>query len=290
MSEGIIRPAILAAALGLLASGPAWPESHPDDLAEAAWTDDVDRLESLLAQGYDPRARSEGATPLHFAVSEEVATLLVDHGFDVSAGIIGEGGRDDGWTPLHSASFRNLVEVAAVLVDRGSEIEAPEDGFGNRPLHVAAGEGHAEMTEFLLLRGVDVNAVNDLNVTALYLAARAGSEEVSDLLLKAGADPLTRLDHPSSGSHLFLPLDAAGRHAPDFLRTGAGIRLHRATMAHLACREDGGRIVLAVDRTLAHFARRVLGQQEGWRQVAEANGLGEGKGYREGDCLRLSSS
>jgi hypothetical protein len=67
------------------------------------------------------------------------------------------------------------------------------DPRGNTHLHNAVREGAKPFViEFLLKRGVDVNARNDWGETALVIAARDGRDTLVETLLNNGADPNIR--------------------------------------------------------------------------------------------------
>jgi ankyrin repeat protein len=76
--------------------------------------------------------------------------MLVEEGADVEA--LG----DEGDRPLHLAACEGHLEVR-VLVEAGANVEAELAG-GERPLHLAAQGGHAEVVQMLLVAGADVEA------------------------------------------------------------------------------------------------------------------------------------
>lgn len=54
--------------------------------------------------------------------------------------------RDDGWTPLHAASERGLVDIVRALLDARCDVNVTarfDDSADVRPLHLAAQHGHA---------------------------------------------------------------------------------------------------------------------------------------------------
>ena len=88
---------------------------------------------------------------------------------------------------LHWAAENGLTEIAAQLLDIGSDVNA-RDNFANTPLHLAV--RHPAMVELLLARGARVDARNAFGHTPLHLAV--GDRRVVELLLAAGADARAR--------------------------------------------------------------------------------------------------
>ena len=79
-------------------------------------------------------------TPLHIACRErhlELATLLLDRG---STAIDVKDNADH--TPLHRACSKRHLEMATLLLDRGSTAIDEKDGRDQALLHVACSEGH----------------------------------------------------------------------------------------------------------------------------------------------------
>lgn len=72
---------------------------------------------------------------------------------------------------MHFSGHENIVRI---LIEHGaSNINAKgESGFS--PLHTAAAYGRANVTEFLISRGANVNAMNDDQMTPLDLAETNG--------------------------------------------------------------------------------------------------------------------
>ncbi|KAF4739699.1 hypothetical protein FOZ63_001547, partial [Perkinsus olseni] len=63
-----------------------------------------------------------------------------------------------------------------------------QDRTGQRPLLVAAAEGHSDICRILIERKADVTAVNSLGASALALATNAGHVRAFQALLRSGAD------------------------------------------------------------------------------------------------------
>lgn len=97
---------------------------------------------------------------------------------------------DDGFTPLHLAAFFGQVDAAALLVDRGADLEAPSRNprFPSvRPLHSAIAGGRDDVALLLLERGADPNAAANGGWTPLHFAATTGDVELCRALLERGA-------------------------------------------------------------------------------------------------------
>ena len=60
------------------------------------------------------------------------------------------------------------------------------------PLHAAAEAGHAQVTDWLLSKGANVELCTDTDYNALHLAASGGHMEVCQKLVKAGS-PLDQI-------------------------------------------------------------------------------------------------
>ena len=101
-------------------------------------------VEKLLDQGADTGAQASlrngkleveahRLTPLHLAAGFnpdlEVAALLLDQGADIEA-------HQNGWTALHFAAQFDLPEIAEVLLDQGADSKATNNN-GQTPCQVA---------------------------------------------------------------------------------------------------------------------------------------------------------
>ena len=91
---------------------------------------------------------------------------------------------EEKFTLLHHAAYHGRREIAAILIDKGADINAHgPDGSGLTPLHVAAMTGQREVIELLISRGADVNARPDQGGTTPYEAAIiAGQMDILSLL------------------------------------------------------------------------------------------------------------
>jgi uncharacterized protein len=101
----------------------------------------------------------------------------------------------DGFTALHLAAFFGQLEVAAVLLEHGADVDAEAGNPSHvQPLHSAAAGGHAAIAALLLERGADPNARQQGGFVPLHSAAARGDEVTARLLLEHGADGDARTD------------------------------------------------------------------------------------------------
>jgi ankyrin repeat protein len=158
-------------------------------------------------------------TPLHHAAAlnrPHMVRLLIDLGADVEA--TDEAGR----TPLTVAAGERAVDqsILAMLERAGAKLDLlaavalkrydlaarmlqddpariGPDGRDTIVLHVLVAKRNADAVQWLIDRGVDVNAKRvlwDCNQTALHITAEHGVIELARMLLDAGADPGIRDD------------------------------------------------------------------------------------------------
>jgi hypothetical protein len=123
-------------------------------------------------------------TKLHSAASlgkAELIALLLDKGSDINAKA------KDGSTPLHLAVKRSHPAAVKLLFARGANPSA-KDQEGNAPVHIAAELFVPDMLKVLTDLGAMVNARNNDNWTPLHLAANRGKREVVEFMLNVGAD------------------------------------------------------------------------------------------------------
>ena len=100
-----------------------------------------------------------------------------------------EAPNDSGKTPLYEACAGGQAEAASLLLDAGAKPNA-RDLFLETPLFIASAEGETAVVRVLLRHGgVEVDAFNDEQRTALHDAASYGHSDVVELLLAAGANP-----------------------------------------------------------------------------------------------------
>lgn len=100
---------------------------------------------------------------------------------------------DSGNTPLHEAVFTAHAEVAEFLLSKGADVNAREKN-GATPLILAAMGGKVEIdgqggvVTLLLAHKADINAKSANGMTALHVAALVGHADIVKLLLAKGAN------------------------------------------------------------------------------------------------------
>jgi hypothetical protein len=143
-------------------------------LHEAAAAGSPGMVELLLSFGIDPNVPDSGGhTPLYSVGNEcalegagSVVRTLVKAGADVNT--------NDGvkrCTALHMAARRGHVEIAEALLDCGARLEA-RDSMGDTPLRRSVNCNKIEVAALLLGRGADIDSIGNKGITAL-LAARS---------------------------------------------------------------------------------------------------------------------
>jgi uncharacterized protein len=155
------------------------------DVFEAAAFGDVDRLTELLSN--EPSLvtsySGDGFTALHFAAffgRYEAAALLIERGAEVDAF-----GR--GWmtgTAMHSAVSRLQSDVVRILLEAGANPNVRQSA-GWTPLHAAAMNGDLASVELLLASGAEPTATNDEGRSVIDLAEESGDEATADRIRSA---------------------------------------------------------------------------------------------------------
>lgn len=165
-------------------------------LHKAASENNKQEVERLLAEGSNVNSKnSDGETPLHTAVSAEMAELLISAGADMEA--IED---HENFTPLRQASANGALDIVKTLISHGAKVDSA-DKNGSTALHWAVAFGNLAVAELLLSIGANPNAKaantleqGDIGVTPIFDAIMCddvGSEVWSvlliDLLLRHGA-------------------------------------------------------------------------------------------------------
>ena len=131
--------------------------------------------------------RSFGYTALHFA-----AGVLDDHGhvnfpgrFEIITYLVGQGADVNatnafGWTPLHEAVVRGILDVVKVLVGQGASLTATNNGW--TALHRASWAGNLETVKYLVGQGASRTATDNKGKTPRALAVDCSTGQYAETL------------------------------------------------------------------------------------------------------------
>ncbi len=214
-----MRTSALSIILSLLLTLSALASPSSLDLQQAIRNGEVDKVNQILASGFDPLSRDiNGDTAAHAAanagrvellkrfldlgispdaVNQQGRTLLYEATLANSADccrlLLSRGASLESpgpaWSPFQAALVWGEDEAALVLMEAGAEVNAPFDD-GETPLMLASQRGPFKVVQALLARKADPSPVNANRESALHYAARGGETEAVSLLLARGLDPL----------------------------------------------------------------------------------------------------
>lgn len=170
----------------LLAWGAALAGSY-DDFFVAIQRDDDRAVQTLLNRGFDPNTRNaKDQHGLYLAMwvpaPKVAATLIAWSKTDV------EPRTQQDESPLMIAALTGQLDLATRLVERGADVNKT----GWTPLHYAATRGHLAVMRLLLEHSAYIDAESPNGTTPLMMAAQYGTPQAVKLLLEEGADPLLR--------------------------------------------------------------------------------------------------
>ncbi len=157
------------------------------DIWSAIDEGNLDLVRRLVVNGQlDVNSRqASGKTLLMESVSgnqPQIAAFLLDHGSAVNAI------DSDGYTALHRAALQGSKQITKLLLANGADPNVATFKGGGTPLMMAAAADHLSISEALLAAGAAVDAKTPQEDTALYFAAFNRYTEITDLLLRHGAD------------------------------------------------------------------------------------------------------
>jgi len=89
---------------------------------------------------------------------------------------------------LHMASEKNDLRTVKRLIALESTVINKRDKYQRTPLHSAARYGATAVTEYLLKKGAEMDAVDEGGNTALHLASMFGFDDIVELLVQSRAD------------------------------------------------------------------------------------------------------
>jgi ankyrin repeat protein len=140
----------------------------------------------------------DGNSPLHLAARqghEKTFMILLAKAAEDKASLAGlVGPNNHGETVLHLCAEKNLLNGAKQLLklSKGTSLDTAtllhaRDNGNSTACHIAATESHEELAIALVKAGSDANAVNDLGLSILHIAADRGLKMLSAGCIAKGA-------------------------------------------------------------------------------------------------------
>ncbi len=155
-------------------------------MTSAAYRNDPDRIDALVAKGFDVNAPEPGgALPLEYATTGghvEATERLLYHGANVDIR------NKEGRTSLFHVARNGRPEDMARLLLRYDADADLADYFGMTPLMIAAARGHMNIVEILLAHGVEVDSRDSLGRTARDVALAHDNPAIVARLADLGVD------------------------------------------------------------------------------------------------------
>jgi len=158
--------------------------SYWDNVARAAAQNDALKVRQLVGDNHSPNETDDsGRTGLQIAAvngNMQIAAILIKVGANLEA-------KDKlGNTALHLAAERNQVEMAQLLLDVGAAVDA-ENRNGMTPLMVAASRGYTAIVQALLAKGANARKTDFTGRDAVSWASEGRRAVVVQMLQRAAA-------------------------------------------------------------------------------------------------------
>ncbi|KAG4272987.1 hypothetical protein FPRO04_10067 [Fusarium proliferatum] len=201
----------------------------------------------LLNQEVDLTFQSKGEelTALHMAAMNghhEVLSKLTAKGVEIVIKDL------NGRTALFLATEQGFPSIVRLLLERMEIKSDLEAWMGKESLLFAAGKGYDKIVDLLLESGVDCNATDESDKSAMALAAANGKEVIVQMLLKRGAswsikdrNQRTALHHAAWGGHHRI-VESILNYKPATVNenSGVGTVFHETVVPKVEVRVDSG--------------------------------------------------
>ena len=117
----------------------------------------------------------------------------------LAAGASANARNGNGQTPLHIAAGEGSAEICKLLIDAGADVEAEFDFDGSRPLSIAVWRGHEEVCKLLIDHGADYFLKNSRGDSAALQGQRQGRLPLHEFLLSYIAEKASAEIYEASG-------------------------------------------------------------------------------------------
>lgn len=164
----------------------------------------IKEVKDWISKGVDVEVKGEKEhSPLYLAVygnKMKICEVLLDHGANIHQKI-----PPFNCTLLHVAAGQGWEDMMVLLLPRGAQMDVT-DCDGNTLIHYAVRYNHhwwtSKVVDFLIARGMDVNALNDLNLTPLCYAVECGNAKAVKALVERGGNLHNALQHGTTFMHV----------------------------------------------------------------------------------------
>lgn len=186
------RVVLAALAAGLWMGAPLALAQSGDvaDLFTAVVRDNGSTVARLLQKGVDPNVRdAKGQTPMVLALQQGNMNAFNALMASPRTNVEFRNSHDE--SPLMIAAIRGNHEAVVRLERQGAHVNKPKW----TPLHYAASgtsDDQVRITDFLLEKHAFIDAQSPNGTTPLMIAAQYGTEGVVRLLIESDADPLMK--------------------------------------------------------------------------------------------------
>ncbi|XP_074549221.1 transient receptor potential cation channel subfamily A member 1b [Halichoeres trimaculatus] len=174
------------------------------------------------------------SSPLHLAVrggNIEAIRLCIAMGAKIDQQ------QNDRSTPLHLACTQGATEVVKLMlssVDQVEDVIDLTDGAHQTPLHRATIFDHAELAEYLISLGADLNCIDCKGNSPLLLATSCGAWKTVTLLLRKGANINVKDRCGCNFLHLAILQPKGLKNLPE------EVLQHSSVKALLSCEDNEG--------------------------------------------------